>query len=130
MPDDVVQGLDDLLHKLGESGIQQSMQKIYLARAVGLGCDVVKDRMAELAPHRTGFLSEHIMRTVTQQTATEAIGKVGPSKDAAYGLPEEYGSIHNQAQPFARPALDEKRDEAIRVIGESLAAAIESELKL
>lgn len=126
--DEIVVGLQDLLAKLSDSGLPLTMEKVLIARAVGAGCDVIAERMAELAPHDTGFLSEHIMRTVTQQTATEAIGKIGPSKDAAYGMPEEVGSIHNPAQPFARPAFDEKRDEALKVMGDVLSEGIEREM--
>jgi hypothetical protein len=35
----------------------------------------------------------------------------------------------NPAQPFLRPAFDEKQEEAVTLIGEVLAAGIEKELK-
>lgn len=127
MSDDAVQGMEGLLSAL-DSLESLVTQKQIIVRALRVGGEVVRQRAEDLAPKRTGFLSEHMMITVTQQTSESAIAKVGPSRDAGYGTPEEYGSVHNSAQPFLRPAFDEKQDEATQAIGDTIAGEIAKEL--
>lgn len=159
MPDEDIQGLTGLLTKLGnfESLVTQ---KTIVARSVRAGCDVILARMRERAPDDPDspgtHLRDSLMRSVQEQTATEAIGRVGPSsKTGWYAKWIEFGAtghaltaVHAQvmvnrdtgviigtkadhpgvkAKPFIRPAWDETINEAQRVMGETLAREIEEE---
>jgi HK97 gp10 family phage protein len=126
--DEGVIGIQELLGKL--SHIESTvLQRRIVARAVRAGCEPIRERAEELAPMLTGRLKESIMTTVTEQSATEAIGKIGPARFGFYGTFEEFGTARQSADPFLRPAYDEKIDEAQRIMGEVLADEIEKAAK-
>ena len=126
MPD--VEGLDGLLSKL--EGLDSLVKrKNAIVRALRAGAEPIRARAGELAPFRTGRLKESMMITVSDQTATGAIAKIGPSREAPYGSPNEFGTAHMAAHPFLKPAYDEKVGEATRIIGERLAAEIEKAMR-
>lgn len=60
--------------------------------------------------------------------------KVGPRREkgagnqspGAWGLMEEFGSIHNPAQPYLRPAFDETKDKSVEEFAAVLRTMIES----
>ncbi len=128
MPD--VEGLRELLTKL--EALPLTVGKLLIARAVKAGAEPIRARAEQLAPDDPttpgSRIKEGMMITVTEQSATEAIGKIGPSRKGFFGQFAEFGTIHQAADPFLRPAFDEEQAEALKIMGESLAAGIEKEL--
>src|SRR3990167_5019859 len=117
-----VEGLDELLKSMDSLAL--SVQKNLIVRALRKGAEPIRARAEELAPRDEGQLAESMMITVSDQTATGATAKIGPSRTGFYGHIPEFGLANNPAQPFLRPAADEKMDEAVRLVGETLEAGI------
>jgi HK97 gp10 family phage protein len=127
-----VQGLQGLLSKLGDLESLVAQKRI-VARAVRSGCVPIQERAQELAPDDPttagSQIKENITSAVTEQTATSAIGKIGPSRKGFVGQFAEYGTAHQSAEPFMRPAWDEKIGEALQIMGETLAEEIKTAVR-
>jgi HK97 gp10 family phage protein len=126
-----VEGIQELLGKLDQLSL--AVSKKLVARAARAGAQVIEERAAELAPDDPETSGSRVaigmMTTVTQQTANEAIAKVGTRRGAAFvGKFAEWGTSRQKAQPFLRPAFDERADEALDAMGESLAEGIAAEV--
>jgi len=126
--DETIQGLQALMATLGNLPSALDQKQI-LAKALRVGAEPIRARAAELAPlGETGKLREEMMISVQQQVASSAVAKIGPARLEFYGQFSEFGDSRQSAHPFLRPALDEKQEEALRIVGEELAAAILREL--
>lgn len=51
---------------------------------------------------------------------TESVVAVGPAKDSFYGFFQEYGTAKHGAQPFMRPAFDEKGPQALTIFQQDI----------
>jgi HK97 gp10 family phage protein len=94
----------------------------------------MRARMAQLAPKGDAAapnLSNVVVATARnvgsvdggkwQKTSdTQHAVAVGPSKDAFYGVMQEYGTVYHGAQPFARPAFDSEALKALQAISRGL----------
>ncbi len=131
MSEFVVQGLDGLLRRMED--LPYRMQKVIIVRALRKGAEPIRVRAQELAPtdpdHAEHPLKEGMMITVSDQSADGATAKIGPERKAFYGGQQEFGNIHHGAQPFLRPAFDEKLQAALDGVGGILAEEIEKALK-
>ncbi len=125
MPD--IQGLDELLKKL--DALPYAVSKLVVARALRKGAEPIRAEAEREAPFLSGRLQQEEVITVGEQTATEAIAKIGPSKKAFYGLFQELGTAHQTPQKFLEPAFEAKVSEATQLIGEELAAGIEKAMR-
>ena len=125
--DEDIHGLQELLKSMDE--LPLSLQKTLIVRALRKGAEPIRARAEELAPIDTGKLKELMMITIADQSASSATAKIGPARKTFYGGFQEFGTIYDKAQPFLRPAFDEQQEEALRLIGEDLAAGIEREMK-
>lgn len=127
MPE-VIQGLDHLLAQLGEVNSLVQQKKI-LVKALREGAEPIRARAEELAPDDPttpgSRIKESMMISVQEQTATGAVAKIGPSRKGFMGQFHEFGTMFLSADPFLRPAFDEKIGEAVKIIGETLAEGIE-----
>ena len=123
-----VHGLDELMKKLDQLPSLVSAKNA-IARALRKGAEPIRVRAEELAPRDEDQLAESMMITVTEQSATGAIAKIGPSRKGFHGHFQEFGTADHAAQPFLRPAFDEQQEEALRIVGENLAAEIERAMK-
>ena len=122
--DDMIAGLKRLTEDVGGE---------HLRDAVGAGAEIVRGVASQLAPRSQdgshgrlpGFLADHI-ETERQWTRRQdtAQTNVGPSKEAWYGSLQEVGTIHQPAQPFLRPALDETKNDVVEEIADQLRARI------
>lgn len=65
-------------------------------------------------PHPPNLKDEILIRNSRGADAQETVIAVGPSTRAFYGGLQEFGTAHHAAHPFARPAFDEKAQEALR----------------
>lgn len=119
-----VYGMNDLLAQFGKMGDLVEQKKI-IARAVRKGAMLIAEEAEHRAPKRRGKLAASEIVMVTEQTATEAIAKIGPSSKAFYGYFQEFGTIHNSPRPFLRPAWDAKIDEAIAIIAYMISKEID-----
>lgn len=84
------------------------------------GAKPIVDAASANAPRRTGRLASEIVAVEGPKHGARAEAHIGPEKDAYWGLFNELGTVNMAAQPFLRPALDEKKDEATRRIGQAL----------
>jgi HK97 gp10 family phage protein len=75
---------------------------------------VIETAAKERAPVRTGTLRRSISTKITHSDHSSAVASVGPSVD--YGVHVEFGTRHMAAQPYMRPAYEEKKDEAVKVM--------------
>lgn len=98
------------------------MRTKIIKEALKAAAEPVRAEASRLAPVATGKLSEHIIIKPGKQNTV----LVGPDSDAFYGLFQELGTSRHAAQPFLRPALDAKKDEANRIAGEVIGREIEA----
>ena len=119
-----VRGGASLMRKFGK--LTSSAQAQLISRAVLAGAEPIKNRAKELAPYKTGELRRSITTSVLESTPTMA--RVAIGSDKVYARRIEYGFVgkdslgrrYNQAaKPYLRPALDEKRNEAVREMKEA-----------
>lgn len=122
-----VEGIQELFKKLDGLGSLVTSKNL-IVRALRVGAEPIREEAQRLAPFETGTLKESMMTTVSEQTGTSAVAKIGPSRKGFYGTFQEFGTAHDAAQPFLRPAYDSKVDEALTIISGSLAAGIETEM--
>lgn len=93
------------------------------------GGRVIADDMRRRVPVDTGALKRAITvrkatrRQLRQGTGTVVAGFRPPRSRIAHLV--EFGTSRTAAQPFIRPALETKANEAIRVIGAAFGRAIE-----
>lgn len=93
--------------------------------AVREGAEIIRQAAEDKAPRRTGELADTMTATPPQGDGQGIVVKVGPHRHSFYGHFQELGTGPGPAQPFLRPALDEKKDEAARKIGDVLGDRIE-----
>lgn len=133
MAEDVL-GLQALLKSM--DSLPLTMQKTLIVRSLRKGAEPIQKRMEQLAPDdpdTPGSRLANIGIAVRDQTATGARAVIGPATESGMRVTEaalaaEFGTAHQSATPFVRPAFDEKRDEALKLVGEILAEGIEKEL--
>src|SRR5262245_24905767 len=104
--DSRIEGLDDLIARLDELSLTQS--KNILARSLRRGGLLLAEEMEHHAPTLTGRLAANIVVKVQDQTASEAIARIGPAKGVFYGKFPEFGTAHQTVNPWMRPAYDVK----------------------
>jgi HK97 gp10 family phage protein len=123
-------GLDDLLKQLNDVASLVASKKI-IVKALREGAEPIRERAEQLAPDDPttpgSRIKESMMVSVVEQTGTGAIAKIGPSRKGFVGSFQEFGTMHHSAQPFLRPAFDEKKDEAVKIMSDVLAEGIEKE---
>lgn len=126
-----IDGVDDLQAKIQR--LEIDTQGRYLREATAAGAELVRDVASQLAPRsedgshgrEPGFLSRNIEAEVQwTRTQDKAEVHVGMHRDAWYGWLQETGTIHQPAQPFLRPALDNTKDDVIDEIRDVLAARV------
>ena len=118
-----LKGLDEWLEKIARAGgnVDDACDKALVA-----GGSVILDGMLAKVPKDTGNLENHIKMTPPKREGNQHFIEIGvlnaDAKTARYGLVQEYGSAHDQAQPYVRPALDQLRTAARAAERESLKA--------
>ncbi len=133
--DETIQGLSALMDSLGRLPSALDQKQI-LAASLRAAAAPIATRMEELAPDdplTPGSRLAEIAVSVVQQTSEHAVAKIGPEANAELrvsqaGLGIEYGSAHEAARPYARPAFDAGKAEALDILGGELASRIIKEL--
>lgn len=127
-----VEGLKQLDEALGILG--KSAGKSVLRRIAVKALKPFDDRWRANAPHLTGNLEEsggigtkltrrqaRLNRKRDDRASVEVFS--GPNDPAA--VPEEFGWVDGQAQPFMRPAWDATKDEVLGIVKRDLGSEIQ-----
>lgn len=107
-----------------------TMAREYLVDAVQAGAAQIRYEAARRAPQDSGELAASIAIRMTKQRSTggDPRAEIGPDRaNAAKGRFQEHGTAHHAAQPFLRPALDARGDDAIEIMRSVLASRLEGE---
>jgi HK97 gp10 family phage protein len=109
------QEMIDALDAMGKEG-----DRVF-KEALDEGVKPILSAMQRRAPTKTGFLKVNIkVGTVKKNKNGVWSQVVGPAKGditaAYYGKFSEYGSVHEPARPWMRPAFDESKDKAYKII--------------
>jgi HK97 gp10 family phage protein len=102
--------------------IDDALKSQALANATLAGALVIEGAAKAKAPVRTGTLRRSIHSAIETSSPTIATALVGT--DLIYAPFVEYGTRFMSAQPYLRPALDEKRAAAQDVIRDAFKAII------
>ena len=108
-----VEGLTELLAKF--QALVTKAAKGALRKACRAGGEVFKQAIIERTPVKTGQLRDDIINA-TQIDANEGTGtaSAGPTRHSFYGEFEEFGTSHQPARTFMRPAFDAGGEEALQ----------------
>ena len=126
-----MEGLRELEAALME--LPTSTAKATIRRVLKKAAAPVEAAMVAKAPKLTGALQISI-RTGTKLTRRQQkfAKQEGKSSSEIYvgtadpaGIPQEFGTFDQNAQPFARPAWEETSSEALSIIGETLGGEID-----
>jgi len=96
--------------------LTSKMGKAALVEAVKAGAEIIRVDASARAPKKTGFLSKHIDKRVSERKTGQVTVDVGPTKKAWYGLFPELGTKHFPASPYLRPAIDENQDRVVAAV--------------
>ena len=118
-----VEGLLEMAATLEQ--LPQAARKPILIRALKAAGAPMAERMALDAPLDPAADHQHLADSMTVSATNRVNGEtlddtaaavaVGPSKDAFWGLFQEYGTVRHGAQPFARPGFDGGYEEALTI---------------
>ena len=103
--------------------LKSSTAKNTTARAMLKSLEPTRQMAATLAPRDDGTLSEGI-RTSRRATKANKFRKsdlevyVGPIKELAHAIPQEFGTVNHGPSPFLRPAWDATKFDVLEMFGE------------
>ena len=128
------EGLDELLDSL-----DRLVDTDTIERAIGKACAVVEREAKQKAPKDTGALRRSITSEVRGlegvvftpleyapyvEYGTGLFAEEGGRRDVPWNYQDDRGEWHSTSgqhpQPFMRPALDENREEILRILKEGL----------
>ena len=129
---ELIIGLEAFEQRL--KSLEATVQQALLVKAAKEGAELIRAEAERRAPRLkysahprryAGLLAHSQMLSVAEQTANEVVVRIGPSKDAFYGLFQELGTVHHPAQPFLLPAFEDRKMEALQIASELLKDEIE-----
>jgi HK97 gp10 family phage protein len=131
-----LQGLEDALSQFAPKLVKKAFKE-----AMHAADQPIIETAKQLAPvmavatkdRQPGELRDSIGENITIKR-DRVRARVGPRRikgesnqsPGAWGLMEEFGSIHNPPQPYLRPAFDARKQEAVDKFADTLRAAIET----
>lgn len=118
-----IDGGDELATRL--NSLPEAVSKKVQVAALKEGGEPIRLAMAANAPRgdRTPHLADNISISVarSEDRDDDAFGvAVGPSKAVFWAGFQEFGTAHQPARPFARPAFDSKAPAALGIVGQRL----------
>src|SRR5678816_2791758 len=121
-------GLPELYRDLKQ--INFAGQQQVLLKAARAGAEVIRDRIAQLAPRRSGHLSgDIIISGAGQRNDLNSVRLlIGPSRDSFYGLFLEIGTAFITARPFLDPAFTQMQQTAMEKIAGKLRTELDRRL--
>lgn len=108
-------GMDRLLRQLG------AIEDLDYVQAAAEGMQIVVEYAQLLAPVDTGELQESIGLEFENDT-------VSIVADSDHAAPIEFGTAHMAAQPYLRPAIDTRGDEAVALMARNLETQIKEKV--
>lgn len=127
MPDIYFDG-SDLLRGLEQ--VSQKLGRRLMLEAVRAAAEPMRVEMGHLAPRSAaataaGHLATRMVISGKRGAdIQEAAVAVGPAKKSFYGIFQEFGTRHQQAYPFARPAFDLWYHRSLRIMAATLGSAL------
>jgi len=113
-----VEGADELNRALRQVG--DRVTGLLLQQAAEKGAEIIAEEARRLAPRDTGALAEGIGVQPGRLQQGRAQMNIGPGKAEWYGELVEIGTEKMAAQPYLRPALDGKAEEAKDAVADAL----------
>jgi HK97 gp10 family phage protein len=117
--------------------LSERVRRSILLEALEEAAEPIRALASRYAPHEPGppdiranIITAKTSKTISaggflaKQDEFQATVAIGPSKGFAYGLPQEYGTIHHAAQPFMRPAFDQGAPKTLDMVGRSIWLAL------
>lgn len=110
-------------------------ERKFALKALRVGGKVIAKEAKRLVPTRTGTLKKSIgVATIPkkhQGAAVSVLARKGKNRkyDGWYAHLVEFGTVNTTAQPFFRPAFQQKAQEAIETTGKLLGKLVEEEVK-
>lgn len=128
MPDAVrveISGLDRLELALRDE--MKNVAKKVLRQAGKRAGAIWVEAIEENAPVLTGHLEANIAMSSRAESGEDGSMTiaVGPTKDAFYGIFDEFGTSKQAAKPFMRPAFEAHQDDVLAVFVDELWNALE-----
>jgi HK97 gp10 family phage protein len=113
-----VTGLNELSAKLRE--LTPNLVKRALIDSLRQSGEVFRDALEEYAPvgpppdPHSGQLAESMKIVVKLDILKDqGIARIGPTQDAFWGRFSEFGTVHEAAKPWMRPAYDAVKNDAL-----------------
>ncbi len=128
-----IKGDHELVRNLRK--ISKNATRKALSKAAKAGAEPIAKRMKELAPVDTGRLRDSIKTSFAYRSSNTARVRIGPrikpkeGYGVAYDVFQEYGTSDHPAQPYARPAADEKKELAIEIVRSVMQGAVLEEVR-
>lgn len=95
--------------------------------------DAAQTAPRSATPSKAGHMGDSIkMRKFTDQNSGNDVESnywIGPDRTHFYGGFEEFGTVHESARPFERPAFDRGATDVIDRLGKELGEAVERAAK-
>jgi len=114
-----IKGDDELVAKLKR--LAGKATKAQARAALQAGALPIQTAAVQKAPILTGTLRRSI-HTETAETSDGAVARVGTNVE--YAPAQEFGTSRMRAQPYLRPAFDERKGEALRETARALEAMV------
>ena len=97
-------------------------QKVLLS-SLRPGATLIKKEAKIRAPVKSGTLRDEIV--VRKEKGGVVALRVGPTRDAFWGMFQEFGTIKQPARPWLRPAFDATKGKALDAVGKRLGKNVE-----
>jgi HK97 gp10 family phage protein len=122
--------LEKALRKLPEEIAGKVMAQALRDAAKPMEAAAQQEAPRSSNPGKHGHMADSIklrkMKPETGDNDVEITYALGPDGKHFYGLFSEFGTVHQQAQPFMRPAFDEYAEATIHRYGVELGKRIEA----
>lgn len=127
--EEIVEGMADLLASMED--LPLALQKNIIVRSLRKAGEPIAEEIERRAPDDPetpgSRIAKNIKVQVSDQTATGAVARIGPTSAGFPAIFTEAGSAHQAARPFIGPAFESKKEEAVGILGEELGDQIERE---
>lgn len=129
MAEFTVEGMDDLLKSM--ESLPLALQKNIIVRSLRKAGQPIAEEIERRAPDDPDTpgsrIETNIRVQVSDQTATGAVARIGPTTGGFPGIFAELGTAHQTAKPFIRPAFESTKEQALSILGDELGDQIERE---
>lgn len=107
---ELIKGMDRLLRQFDE------IENLDWVKAEVEGLQLIADEAKSIVPVDTGALQE----TIRVEVEGETVNLMAGDDNVDYSLHVEFGTVKMAAQPYMRPAIDTREEQAIQVMANNL----------